>query len=46
MEPITVLCPQCGEMVEVKDPQALIMALHLANDCELASLFGHASRGE
>lgn len=32
-EPITVLCPECGELIEVKDAAALIRTLHLQNAC-------------
>lgn len=35
---ITVLCAECGELVEVKDPAALIRALHLANACSVRTL--------
>jgi hypothetical protein len=37
-EGVTVLCPECGEVVEVKDPAALIRALHLMNACTVRAL--------
>jgi hypothetical protein len=40
-EPVTVLCPECGELTEVKDVRALILALHLSNDCTLSPLLVH-----
>lgn len=43
-DPLTVLCPECGELMEVKDPAALIQALHLANACELRVLFNKAEQ--
>lgn len=37
----TVLCPECGELMEIHDPRALILTLHLRNECtQTASLFG------
>jgi hypothetical protein len=35
---LTVLCPECGEVIEVKDPAALVRALHLLNECSLRTL--------
>ena len=36
---ITVICPECGEIIEVNDPQALLLSLHQTATCEaLASL--------
>lgn len=35
---LTVICPECGEVIEVKDPGALVRALHLVNECSLRSL--------
>jgi hypothetical protein len=30
---ITVLCVECGEVIEVKNVEALLLALHLTNAC-------------
>jgi predicted RNA-binding Zn-ribbon protein involved in translation (DUF1610 family) len=38
---VTVACPQCGELVEVKDPTALILGLHMHNDCNVSGLLVH-----
>lgn len=35
--PVVDLCPECGELTEVKDPAALIHALHLARECTAVS---------
>lgn len=35
---IVILCPECGDAVEVKDPIALIRALHIANECSVRTL--------
>lgn len=43
--PVTILCPECGEMVEVHDIHAVLLALHLQNECTLSSLF-HAHRDD
>jgi hypothetical protein len=32
-KPLTVLCEECGELIEVKDPTALIRYLHMQNAC-------------
>jgi len=32
-DPVTVLCPECGQTVEVHDVAALLLALHLTNAC-------------
>jgi hypothetical protein len=37
-EPVTVMCPECGELVEVRDVPGLIRALHLTNECEIRTL--------
>lgn len=36
--PVVDLCPECGQMTEVKDPQALIHALHLERECSAVTL--------
>jgi hypothetical protein len=36
--PIATICPECGELIEVKDPAALIRALHMVNACALRAL--------
>lgn len=35
---LTILCAECGELIEVRDPAALIHALHLQNDCAAIAL--------
>ena len=37
---VQIACPQCGELVEVADPTALILALHMQNDC-MSNLMAH-----
>jgi hypothetical protein len=37
-QPITVMCPECRELIEVKDPEGLIRALHLQNECAVSGL--------
>ena len=43
---VTVLCHECGELLEVKDPRALILTLHLRNECTISGLFNHQGSGE
>jgi hypothetical protein len=38
---VQVACPQCGELVEVPDPTALVLALHQQNDCTVSTLLVH-----
>jgi hypothetical protein len=41
-DPTTVMCPECGELVEIKDVQTLVLTLHQANECdEVSSLIVH-----
>jgi Fe2+ or Zn2+ uptake regulation protein len=35
---VVVMCSECGELIEVKDVAAMILALHLQNDCAASSL--------
>jgi hypothetical protein len=42
---VQVACPQCGELVEVKDPTALVLALHMQNACTVAELLVHHDGG-
>lgn len=35
---LTVLCPECGQLIEVHDPEALIRTLHLVNECSVRGL--------
>lgn len=39
-EPVTVLCPECGELIEIKDVAALIKTLHQMNICTVRHLLG------
>jgi hypothetical protein len=32
------MCPECGEIIEVHDAEALVRALHLLNECSTRSL--------
>ena len=41
---VQIACPQCGELVEVADPTALILALHMQNDC-MSNLMAHHDGG-
>jgi hypothetical protein len=36
--PVTVLCPECGSLIEVQDVANLIRALHLKNECSISGL--------
>lgn len=38
---VHIACPQCGMMVEVPDPTALVLALHQQNDCDVSPLLIH-----
>lgn len=40
---ITILCPECGQLIEVKDVRAVLLTLHLRNDCDISGLFSHGS---
>jgi hypothetical protein len=42
---VQVACPQCGEMVEVPDPTALVLALHQQNVCIVSPLLVHHDGG-
>lgn len=33
-EGLTVLCPLCSELFEVKDPRIVILAAHLSEHCD------------
>ena len=32
-EEVTVLCSNCGRMIEIVDPRAYILAVHLLESC-------------
>lgn len=34
----TVLCPECGELTEIHDVEALVRSLHAVNECSVRSL--------
>lgn len=41
---ITIICPECGDLLEVHDPRSLILTLHQRNECpQTSGLFGHGS---
>lgn len=40
-EPTTVMCPECQTLIEVKDIRAVLLAMHLSNDCTLSNLLVH-----
>lgn len=42
-EPVELICVECGELVQVKDPAQLIRALHLLNECSTRSLLAPQS---
>jgi hypothetical protein len=42
---VTVACPQCGELVEVKDATTLFWPLHMQNDCNVSGLLVHQVGG-
>lgn len=31
---VELICPECGNLIEVKDPTALVRSLHLVNVCK------------
>lgn len=33
-DPLTIMCAECGAMVELHDPRAYILAIHLIESCE------------
>jgi hypothetical protein len=33
VEPVILICAECGETIECRDPGAILRALHLANVC-------------
>lgn len=35
---VTTVCVECGDLIEVKDVRALILSLHLHNECVLSPL--------
>ena len=35
---VTILCTECGELIEVRDVAALVRTLHLENVCEAMAL--------
>jgi hypothetical protein len=35
------MCVECGELIEVQDVAAVLLALHLANECTISGLFSH-----
>ena len=37
-KPLRVLCPECGDIIEVQDPEGLVRALHLTNACAVRTL--------
>ena len=40
-EPVTILCPECGVLIEVQDVAQLIRTLHQMNEChQVATLVG------
>jgi hypothetical protein len=40
-ESITIMCPECGAMREIHDVQAVLLAAHMANECDIATLIVH-----
>ena len=39
-EAVNVMCPECGALIEVHDVRAVLLAMHLTNECsELSGLF-------
>ena len=44
-EPVTVLCPECQTLVEVKNIYAVLLALHMQNDCDVSNLLAHREAG-
>lgn len=37
----TVICPECGELIEVNDIRALLLANHMARYCEETAVWLH-----
>ena len=44
-EPVTVLCPECGTIISVKDVQTLLLTLHQINDCDVSTIVAHKVEG-
>jgi hypothetical protein len=40
-EATTIMCPECGEIREVHDVQAVLLALHMTNECDVSTLITH-----
>ena len=41
---VTVLCHECGDLIEVKDPAPIILTLHQRHECPAVSgLFGQGN---
>ena len=45
MSDVQIVCPQCGEPIEVPDVAALILALHQQNECTVSGLLVHHDEG-
>jgi hypothetical protein len=43
--PVQVLCPECGQIIEIEDPAALVRALHLVNECSVRTLLTKTPEG-
>jgi hypothetical protein len=39
--PLTVMCPECQDLIEIQDPEGLVRALHLLNACSIRNLLSH-----
>lgn len=35
---VRILCPECGDIVEVQDVAEIVRALHLTNECSVRTL--------
>ncbi len=43
---VTALCPECGDVVEIHDIRALLLALHMVNECSVRTLLSGAGHEE
>jgi len=42
---VEFICPECGAAVEVRDIRAVLLALHMTNDCSQVSTLIHQQGG-
>jgi hypothetical protein len=40
-EKLSIMCPECGELREILDARAMLLAMHLANLCPMTRGLSH-----